>query len=135
MKLVPSLPKPALPILAPTSLPDPGPIDTSTWDRSHHSVEAYRAMDINFVSRLTGTTERDQTYDSFAGPNNDFSPPTMEELGMVATGSIRGGETQALIVFEAFMAQKNRVATFEKPKTSPAAFDPPSTTQLSPHMK
>lgn len=126
LKLLPSLPKPALPIAAPTSLPDPGVLTLATLIRENHSVDIYRATDVNHESRETGTTERDHSYNTFAGPNGDFGVPTMEEIGMVATGKIRGGETRGLAVFEEFMKDKHRVATFEKPKTSPAAFEPPS---------
>lgn len=83
-------------------------------------------MDNNKEYRAPPETETDQSYESFNGPLGDFAVPTMEELGMVGTTSIRGGETRALEVFEEFMKDKKRVATFEKPKTAPGLFDPPS---------
>jgi len=43
------------------------------------------------------------------------------------------GEGQAIKAMEAFLAQKKRVATFEKPQTNPTALEP-DTTALSPYM-
>ena len=43
------------------------------------------------------------------------------------------GEQEAIKVMENFMAQKSRVAKFEKPKTEPTALDP-DTTALSPYV-
>ncbi|KAM0752989.1 hypothetical protein T439DRAFT_187143 [Meredithblackwellia eburnea MCA 4105] len=133
-KLIESLPPPPKPLPPPTSLPGPGNTSFS-WQRSDHSVEAYRSKDVNNSSRETGTTERDHSYSSFAGPAGDFAVPTMDELGMVATSTIRGGETRALEVFERFMEDERRVSNFKKPETSPAAWEPADTTILSPHMK
>lgn len=74
--------------------------------------------------------------DTLAGPSGDFSIPTLEELGLPkATTSIRGGETEALRRLAAYCADPERVASFAKPKTSPADFDPPATTLLSPYLK
>ncbi|KAK4697298.1 cryptochrome, partial [Phenoliferia sp. Uapishka_3] len=134
LKVVGTLPTPALPIPAPTSIPPPGLI-TVPFDRQNHSVTKWKNVDINYESRETGTTERDQSYESFAGPLGNFAVPTMEELGMVATSNIRGGEKKGLAIFEKFLEDEKRVAMFQKPLTSPAAFEPPSTTQLSPHLK
>jgi cryptochrome len=130
LKLLDALPKPPLPIPAPTAFPDPGTLDLTGFERPAHSVDEFRKVDTNKESRETGTTERDQSYESFNGPLGDFAVPTMEEIGMVATGSIRGGETNAHKVFERFMKDKKRVAAFQKPKTSPGVFDPPSSSFL-----
>ena len=48
---------------------------------------------------------------------------------------VQGGETNALSRMSEWMADKQRVAEFEKPKGNPAAFDPPATTVLSPFLK
>lgn len=69
--------------------------------------------------------------DTFSGPNGDFAIPTLEELGLPqATTSIHGGETEGLYRLDAYCSDAERVATFSKPKTSPAEFDPPATTLL-----
>jgi cryptochrome len=47
----------------------------------------------------------------------------------------RGGETEALRRMEEYLKDKKKVLTFEKPKTSPAAFKPADTTVLSPYLK
>lgn len=46
-----------------------------------------------------------------------------------------GGETEGLKILYTYLKDKKKVADFEKPKTSPAAFNPASTTVLSPHLK
>ena len=59
----------------------------------------------------------------------------MEELGLKpATTPHRGGETEALQALNKIIANTDYTATFEKPKTAPTAFQPQSTTLLSPHM-
>ena len=50
-----------------------------------------------------------------------------------ATSSIRGGETLGLAALDAIIANEHYTATFEKPNTAPTAFEPQSTTLLSPH--
>lgn len=116
------------PIPAPTTLPDPGsedlnfeqevPVDTPDFNAGMRSDEA-----------------KDQSYSNLAGPNGDFSPPTLEELQFpAATTQHRGGETLALKALDKIIADQDYTATFEKPKTSPAAFEPQATTLLSPHL-
>lgn len=132
LKFLDKLPKPAKPLPAPTELPDPGILTLEGFTRTNHSVLEFKNEDNNAPSRLPPTTDAEISYEgeNFNGPLGDFAIPTLEELGMVATTTIRGGETRALEVFEEFMKDKNRVATFEKPKTAPGEFDPPSSTSL-----
>lgn len=125
-KLLDKLPTPALPIPPPTSIPSPGPTTLSKWNRKDHAVDPWRANDLNKEWRAEKSTERDLSFETFAGLNGDFAVPTMEELGMEATSEIRGGERRALQRFEEYMADNEWVAEFKKPKTSPAAFEPPS---------
>ncbi|KAK7936608.1 DNA photolyase [Apiospora aurea] len=69
-----------------------------------------------------------------AGPHGDFRPEVLEELGFApATTPHRGGETRALKMLDHIIADEEYAAKFQKPKTSPAAFEPQSTTLLSPH--
>ena len=59
----------------------------------------------------------------------------MQELGFPAATTVhRGGESIALQMLDAIIANENYTATFEKPKTAPTAFEPQSTTLLSPHL-
>lgn len=114
------------PIPAPTSLPDPGetPVD-------FEPDEPDRSLDINADYRKN----TDETYSTIAGPKSDFAPETLEELGFPpATTPHRGGETIALKMLSEIIANKQYTATFSKPKTSPAAFEPQATTLLSPSM-
>lgn len=48
---------------------------------------------------------------------------------------IRGGEQEALRRLTTFCMDVDRVASFSKPQTSPAEFDPPETSLLSPYLK
>jgi cryptochrome len=114
------------PLPAPDRLPDPGELpvdfDQETPDTAH---------DFNAEQR----TKPDATYSKIAGPEGDFAIETMEELGFAsATTPHRGGETIALKMLDDIIADRKYTATFEKPKSSPAAFEPQSTTLLSPHL-
>ena len=116
----------AKPIPAPTSLPSPG-------DTSLKGVEPERPdpnPDINDIQR----DEPDKSYAKLAGPNGDFAIPTVEELGIKPPTTLhRGGETRALAALEKIISNKDYTATFSKPETAPTAFEPQSTTLLSPH--
>ncbi|CAK42762.1 uncharacterized protein An16g01450 [Aspergillus niger] len=71
-------------------------------------------------------------------PKGDFSIPTLDELSIdpsQATSPHHGGESIALEMLTTYLQQnEDYIATFEKPKTSPAAFHPQATTLLSPHL-
>ena len=114
------------PIPAPKHLPDPGemPVD-------FEQDAPPRKPDFNEDRR----TDKDTSYDTIAGPKGDFGTETMEELGFPsATTPHRGGETLALKQLDKIIEDTKYTATFEKPKTSPAQFDPQSTTLLSPFL-
>jgi cryptochrome len=114
------------PLAAPESIPDPGDMPLPF---EHHEPET--EPDFNAVRR----TEEDTGYKSIAGPEGDFAIETMEELGFPSASTPhRGGETLALEGLDKIIKNKKYTATFEKPKTSPAQFDPQSTTLLSPFL-
>ncbi|KAF4975853.1 hypothetical protein FZEAL_7409 [Fusarium zealandicum] len=114
------------PIPAPNRLPDPGEMPL---DFEHQEPET--KPDFNAEHR----TENDKAYNQLAGPKGDFAIETMKELGFPsATTPHRGGETLALKALDKIIANKKYTATFEKPKTSPAQFEPQATTLLSPHL-
>jgi cryptochrome len=116
----------ARPLPAPKSLPDPGEMPV---DFEHEGPET--DPDFNAERR----TETDKTYKSIAGPQGDFAIETMEELGFPsATTPHKGGESLALKSLDKIIKDKKYTATFEKPKTSPAQFEPQSTTLLSPFL-
>jgi cryptochrome len=78
---------------------------------------------------------QDETYIELAGPKGDFAVPTIAEIGIKQpTSPHRGGESKALAALDKVIANEKYTATFEKPKTAPTAFNPQSTTLLSPHM-
>lgn len=114
----------AKPLLAPNSLPDPGEMPV---DFEGDSPDA--KPDFNADQR----SGNDTGYMSISGPRGDFAIETMEELGFpAATTPHKGGESIALERLEKLMQNKNYVAKFRKPETSPAQFEPQSTTLLSP---
>jgi cryptochrome len=114
------------PIPAPKALPDPG--DT---DLNFDQEKPLDNPDLNANQR----DAKEDSYSKLSGPMGDFAVPTMEELGLKpATTPHRGGETIALKMLDDIIADEDYTATFEKPKTAPTAFNPQSTTLLSPHL-
>ncbi|KAJ5093505.1 hypothetical protein N7456_009366 [Penicillium angulare] len=82
-------------------------------------------------------TGKDKQYVSVMGPKNDFGVPTLEEIGIKiedATTPHRGGENEALRILASCIKDEEYIGRFEKPNTSPADFEPQSTTILSPHL-
>ena len=118
----------ARPVDTPTSLPDPGALDLDGFEQARPDGEG----DMNAKYR-----DGDEgSYGSgIAGPKGDFAVPSLAELGMpVATTQHRGGETLIMERLEKLFADEDYMATFEKPKTSPAAFEPQSTCLTSPFL-
>ncbi|KIW01183.1 hypothetical protein, variant [Verruconis gallopava] len=114
------------PIPPPKKIPDPGNLSLS-----FEHEKPSKPYDVNSIYR----DRNELTYSSIAGPENDFAVPTIDELGLKKpTTSHRGGETIALEMLEAILANHEYTATFEKPKTAPTEFEPQSTTLLSPHL-
>ncbi|KAJ5646605.1 hypothetical protein N7490_002977 [Penicillium lividum] len=124
--------KPEKPLDAPESIPDPlgweeMKLDSITQD----DVEA--EPDLNAEHR----TSKDKQYTGIMGPKNDFGVPTLEEIGIetsIVTTPHRGGETEALRLLAKSIKNEEYIGRFEKPNTSPADFEPQSTTLLSPHL-
>lgn len=116
----------ARPLAAPTALPDPGEMPL---DFGRHRPAS--TPDVNAPLRTT----EDTGYDQVAGPKGDFAVATMAEMGLPpATTPHRGGESLALKQLDDIINDAKYTATFEKPKTSPAQLEPPSTTLLSPSL-
>ncbi|OTB17965.1 hypothetical protein K445DRAFT_20430 [Daldinia sp. EC12] len=115
------------PIPAPDHLPDPGDMPIDFEQRKPETDP-----DINALLR----DDVEDTYSYIAGPQGDFAIATLDELGFSAapTTPHRGGETNALKQLEDLFSGEKYAATFQKPKTSPAAFQPQSTTLLSPML-
>jgi cryptochrome len=119
----------ARPIEAPKSLPDPGDMHLDELEQKQPELK----FDINAHHRA----DDEKSYAAgLAGPKGDFSPPAFEELGLkAATTTIRGGETVILKrLEERIFSDEDYIATFEKPNTSPAAFEPQSTLLTSPYL-
>lgn len=124
--------KPDRPLKTPKSVPDPWENDKMDLSDIEHEI-ADPLPDLNAEHRGT----KDKQYSQIMGPKNDFAVPTMEEIGIdpsLATTPHRGGESVALKALADFISDDEYIGTFEKPKTSPAAFEPQSTTLLSPHL-
>ena len=117
----------APPIEAPKSLPNPGELSLD-----FEQTQPEQEPDVNEKYR----NDTEGTYSSgIAGPNGDFSVPTLEELGMeTASTPHKGGESVALKMLDDILADEEYTGMFEKPKTSPAAFEPQSTCFTSPYL-
>lgn len=124
--------KPDRLVEAPKSVPDPWEHDKMGLSDIEHQV-ADPSADLNAGHR--GTKEKQ--YSQIMGLKNDFAVLTMQEIGIdpsLATTPHRGGETVALQALADFISDDEYIGTFEKPKTSPAAVEPQSTTLLFPHL-
>lgn len=124
----------AAPLAAPARLPDPGPTPVDELEAGRDAA-APALADPDFNARWR--TLEDRGYARLAGPRGDFAVvETLEELGFApaATTPHRGGETAALARLDDVMRDVAYAATFRKPQTSPAAFEPQSTTLLSPFL-
>jgi cryptochrome len=69
---------------------------------------------------------------------SQYSIPTLDEINVdkaLVTTKHVGGESTALKSMADYLKNESQVRKFAKPETSPAAFNPPSTTLLSPHLK
>lgn len=122
---------PERPTDAPKSIPDPWDEKKMNLDSLEHDVPD-SDLDLNAVYR-----DGDDQYEQIMGPKKDFAVPTMKELGIdtaQATTPHRGGESVALKMLADHIKNEEYIGTFEKPKTSPAAFEPQATTLLSPHL-
>ncbi|KAI0050888.1 DNA photolyase [Auriscalpium vulgare] len=129
MKASKNLGDPPKPLPEPSSIPDPGDLSLSFLNTVPPTV-----IDLNKLHRQK---HDDESYSALAGPNSDFAPPTLEELGIpesTATTPHQGGETVALTQLAKLLEDSKFIATFEKPKTAPTAFEPAATTLLSPHL-
>ncbi|KAI0180871.1 Cryptochrome/photolyase FAD-binding domain-containing protein [Hypoxylon sp. FL1284] len=116
------------PVPTPTYFPDPGDVPMNFKQDKPKSE-----LDLNAPHR----DGKDETYTEIAGPNGDFAIATLRELGFATTEAStphRGGETIALKKLQEIFSDEEYAATFQKPKTSPTAFEPPSTTLLSPFL-
>ncbi|KAF7715864.1 Uncharacterized protein PECH_007975 [Penicillium ucsense] len=124
--------KPARPVETPKSVPDPweeAKMDLSDLD--HEMADSNPDLNAEYREK------EDRQYAELMGPGKDFGVPTLEEIGIdpsMARAPHRGGESAALKELSQFIADDEYIGTFEKPKTSPAAFEPQATTLLSPHL-
>ena len=106
-------------------------VEDLTVKRPIEPPESFGKIDATVLENLLGT--------KYSGPNQNFELADLDSLGIVDNfqGFNRhaGGETAALKQMDLYLSNEKRVAEFEKPKTAPTAFNPPSTTVLSPHIR
>ncbi|KAK5130616.1 hypothetical protein LTR08_001875 [Meristemomyces frigidus] len=116
-----------LPVATPVTLPDLGGLQL---DFAQNQPDGTPDMNAKYRDG------EEASYSAgIAGPNNDFAVPTLKELGLKpATTHIRGGENIILPRLEQILSDEDYTGTFEKPKTSPAAFEPQSTFLTSPYL-
>lgn len=122
------------PLDTPKTVPDPWDDKKMDLDNLEHDVPRSNP-DLNAAYR--NLDDGNKQYKQIMGPKKDFAVPTLEELGMDAAQAMtphRGGESVALKMLAEYIKDEEYIGTFEKPKTSPAAFEPQATTLLSPHL-
>ncbi|KAJ5928659.1 hypothetical protein N7466_007615 [Penicillium verhagenii] len=128
--------QPDKPLEVPAGVPDPWEwekmkLDGTSGARQDDRVEA--EPDLNAEHR----SSKDEQYAGIMGPRGDFGVATLEELGIAASSVStphRGGESEALKLLATSIKNEEYIGRFEKPNTSPADFEPQSTTLLSPHL-
>ncbi|KHJ30144.1 putative dna photolyase [Erysiphe necator] len=114
------------PLPIPQRIPDPGDLSLPF---EHNKPKSSPDLCCSFRKGS------DISFEKISGPQGDFAVPTMCELGFPeATTPHRGGEQIALKMLDKIIANEYYTATFEKPNTAPTAFEPQSTTLLSPHL-
>lgn len=123
-KLVSQLNPPKRPLPVPEAIPPPGEFDFTKPFAKKPNVEKFKSEDVNAEHR--DNEKVDVVYKTSAGPDGRFAVPTMEELAMQpATSWIHGGESLALERLQMWFTERRaEAAIFEKPKTSPAGYDP-----------
>jgi cryptochrome len=122
------------PLDTPKTVPDPWDDKKMDLDNLEHEVPR-SSPDLNAAYR--NLDDGNKQYKKIMGPKKDFAVPTLEELGMDAAQAMTphcGGESVALKMLAEYIKDEEYIGTFEKPKTSPAAFEPQATTLLSPHL-
>lgn len=124
--------KPDRPVETPEAVPDP-------WDEEMMDLSGVEFGGVQVEEDLNAGYRigEDRQYSRIMGPNGDFGVPTLEEIGITESmveGPHRGGESEALKIMAGYIEDEEYIGTFEKPNTSPAAFEPQSTTLLSPHL-
>ena len=127
---------PKRPLNAPAAndIPDPLPLEKMDLKGiQQDKIDDQAKMDVNYDHRVG----KDNQYTDIMGPNHDFGVPTLEEIGIDPSNihtPHHGGESVALDLLNGYIKDDEYIGLFEKPNTSPAAFEPQSTTLLSPHL-
>ncbi|KAK1147843.1 hypothetical protein N8T08_000356 [Aspergillus melleus] len=124
--------RPAEVVDTPGKIPDP-------WDEKKMDLSGLEQDGVDPEPDVNQEypTRKDEQYVKIMGPKDDFGVPTLHEIGIdpsQVTTPHKGGEAEALKILSDYIKDDEYVGTFEKPKASPAAFQPQSTTLLSPHL-
>lgn len=122
---------PDKPLDPPTSIPN-------AWDEERMDLSSLKRDSIDSQPDLNAEhrTKKDEQYADLMGPTRDFAVP-WQDIGIdlsQATTPHRGGEQEALRILGECIKNEDYIGRFEKPNTSPADFEPQSTTLLSPHL-
>ncbi|KAE8896739.1 Cryptochrome-2 [Phytophthora fragariae] len=137
LRAVAKQPKPAEPLPAPETLPAP----MRTQSQLYQQVLSYWKSRLKLdkvVEEEEDPKEKTRQMEEIAGPEKNFALPELTDFGYEVPEKhsfIYGGEKKALGVLQDYFRDEEKVAKFEKPKTSPAQTPPsPATTVLSPHL-
>lgn len=123
VKAVQELPQPPMPMATPATLP---------------ALEAPTQELKDVLLSHCHSTPTVLSAEYLAGKGDTpFAIPALEEFGIPVPkvhSFLYGGETVALRLLDEYCAEEERVALFQKPRTSPACTDKQSTTTLSAHV-
>lgn len=145
LKLTEEMPQPAQPLPAPAAIPGAGSVSRlelfallSEYCQTLRPVPTEDAY--HYAVRIAGadaqSVERVWHGDSGFAPVL-FDVPPLEEFGLATPPThpfLTGGETRALQLLDEFCVDEARVGLFQKPRTSPALVDRPSTSCLSAYI-
>ncbi|CAG9560692.1 unnamed protein product [Danaus chrysippus] len=103
-----------------------------TYQKFLSLVSDVQVKDIIQISKSVSDECKGNDYDS-----QDYDVPSLEEFGIneseLSECKYPGGESEGLKRLDVYMAKKQWVCKFEKPKSSPNSIEP-STTVLSPYI-
>lgn len=125
-KAAATLGEPAKPIPAPTSIPDPEKL------ASLLSTTKFQPQSQALTQHTAPQAKKTNTSPSRAQKATSPSPPLPKWASQPARPV--AARLVALTKLAGFCSDPNFVGTFEKPKSAPTNFEPPSTTLPSPHL-
>lgn len=135
--IVQNMTQPAQPLPTPTSLPHDMTLSSKDlFEMLRDYCRSIRLLDDVTAQRIAGVYAGGQSTGGKEGTAL-FAVPELRDFGHETPTEhsfLFGGETQGLRLLDEFCKDEKRVGLFQKPYTSPASADRPSTTSLSAYL-